>query len=44
MENVTNKKTLFVRNIPYSTTNDKLQEIFSEFGPIKSCFVVKDKG
>ncbi|XP_078000315.1 RNA-binding protein 28-like [Glandiceps talaboti] len=36
--------TLFVRNLPYSTTNDKLEETFSEIGPLKRCFVVKNKG
>ncbi|CAG5134175.1 unnamed protein product, partial [Candidula unifasciata] len=36
-------KTLFVRNIPYSATNESLEKVFSDIGPIKSCFVVKDK-
>ncbi|KAH9525143.1 hypothetical protein Btru_000425 [Bulinus truncatus] len=36
-------KTLFIRNLPYSTTNEKLEKIFSDIGPIKTCFVVKDK-
>ena len=37
-----NSKTLFVRNLPYSITNELLEEAFQEYGPIKSCFVVKD--
>ncbi len=37
-------RTLFVRNLPFSTTNDKLEELFGEVGPLKKCFVVKDKG
>ncbi|XP_059150152.1 RNA-binding protein 28-like [Physella acuta] len=36
-------KTLFIRNLPYSTTNEKLEKVFSEIGPIKSSFVVSDK-
>ncbi|CAH1251114.1 RBM19 [Branchiostoma lanceolatum] len=37
-------RTLFVRNLPYTTTNEKLEEIFSEAGPIKECFVVREPG
>ena len=37
-------KTLFVSNLPYSTTNDDLENVFSDIGPIKTCFVVSDKG
>ncbi|XP_078582455.1 RNA-binding protein 28-like isoform X3 [Branchiostoma floridae x Branchiostoma japonicum] len=37
-------RTLFVRNLPYTTTKDKLEEIFSEAGPIKECFVVREPG
>lgn len=40
----TSKKTLFVRNIPYSTKDADLEAVFSEYGPLKSCFTVKDKG
>ncbi|XP_072045384.1 LOW QUALITY PROTEIN: RNA-binding protein 28-like [Amphiura filiformis] len=38
------KCTLFVRNLPYDATNEGLEEVFSEVGPIKSCFVVKERG
>ena len=37
-------KTLFVRNLPFTTTNAKLETAFEDYGPIKSCFVVKDPG
>ncbi|XP_070550742.1 RNA-binding protein 28-like isoform X1 [Ptychodera flava] len=36
--------TLFVRNLPYSTTNEKLEEVFSDIGPLRRCFVVSKKG
>lgn len=37
-------KTLFVRNLPFSITNEKFEALFSEVGPVRTCFVVKDKG
>jgi len=37
-------KTLFVRNLPYSATDEQLEQLFSDIGPIKRCFVVKKKG
>ncbi|XP_043944556.1 RNA-binding protein 28 [Protopterus annectens] len=36
--------TLFVRNLPPSASNEQLLEVFSEVGPVKQCFVVRDKG
>ncbi|XP_018611631.2 RNA-binding protein 28 [Scleropages formosus] len=36
--------SLFVRNLPVSATNERLEEVFSELGPLKKCFVVKEKG
>ncbi|KAF3854733.1 hypothetical protein F7725_022788 [Dissostichus mawsoni] len=36
--------TLFVGSLPASASNERLEEIFSEIGPVKQCFVVRDKG
>ncbi|XP_070828199.1 RNA-binding protein 28 [Chaetodon trifascialis] len=36
--------TVFVRSLPDSASNERLEEIFSEIGPIKQCFVVREKG
>ncbi|XP_041110535.1 RNA-binding protein 28 [Polyodon spathula] len=36
--------TLFVRNLPATASSDRLVEIFSEIGPVKHGFVVKEKG
>lgn len=38
------QKVLFVRNLPLSTTDQHLENVFSEIGPIKRAFVVRDKG
>ena len=35
--------TLFVRRIPSGTTNQELEEFFSNYGPLRSCFVVDKK-
>ncbi|XP_053741219.1 RNA-binding protein 28 [Synchiropus splendidus] len=37
-------QTIFVRSLPQGATNERLEEIFSEIGPVKQCFVVKEKG
>ena len=37
------KKGLFVRNLPYCTTVEKLKEIFSHYGETKACCIIKDK-
>ena len=37
-------KTLFIRNLPFSTSNEDLEKVFSDIGPLKTCFVVSDKG
>lgn len=34
--------TLFVRNLPFDCENETLETLFSEFGPLRGCFVVKD--
>ncbi|XP_078139213.1 RNA-binding protein 28 isoform X2 [Centroberyx gerrardi] len=36
--------TVFVRSLPTSASNQRLEEIFSEIGPVKQCFVVNEKG
>ena len=36
------KKGLFVRNLPYSTTDEELKDFFSHYGETKGCFVVKN--
>uniref|UniRef100_A0A673LK48 RRM domain-containing protein n=1 Tax=Sinocyclocheilus rhinocerous TaxID=307959 RepID=A0A673LK48_9TELE len=35
--------TLFVRRLPATATNENLAEVFSEVGPLKNCFVVRDR-
>ncbi|XP_018519394.1 RNA-binding protein 28 isoform X2 [Lates calcarifer] len=37
-------QTIFVGSLPDSATNQRLEEIFSEIGPVKQCFVVREKG
>ena len=37
-------QTIYVSSLPHSATNERLEEIFSEIGPVKQCFVVKEKG
>ncbi|KAF3688901.1 RNA-binding protein 28 RNA-binding motif protein 28 [Channa argus] len=37
-------QTIFVSSLPASASNDRLEEIFSEIGPVKQCFVVREKG
>ncbi|KAM9854619.1 RNA-binding protein 28 [Aulostomus maculatus] len=37
-------QTLFVGSLPVSASNERLEEIFSEIGPVKQCFVVRNKG
>uniref|UniRef100_A0A3Q1H2J9 RNA-binding protein 28 n=1 Tax=Anabas testudineus TaxID=64144 RepID=A0A3Q1H2J9_ANATE len=37
-------QTIFVGSLPASASNERLEEIFSEIGPIKQCFVVREKG
>ena len=37
-------KTLFVRNLPYSTKDENLEAVFSKYGQLRSCFTVKERG
>ncbi|XP_035521368.1 RNA-binding protein 28 isoform X2 [Morone saxatilis] len=37
-------QTIFVGSLPASASNERLTEIFSEIGPVKQCFVVREKG
>ncbi|KAM7003429.1 LOW QUALITY PROTEIN: RNA-binding protein 28 [Tautogolabrus adspersus] len=37
-------QTIFVKSLPASASNERLEEIFSEIGPVKQCFVVREKG
>ncbi|XP_021573187.1 RNA-binding protein 28 isoform X2 [Carlito syrichta] len=36
--------TLFVGRLPRSARSEQLEELFSQVGPVKQCFVVTDKG
>merc|ERR1712212_914839 len=35
--------TIFVGNLPFDTRDEQLEKEFSEIGPIKRAFIVKDK-
>jgi len=37
-------KSLYVGNMPYSTTEDSLRELFEPFGPISEIRIIGDKG
>lgn len=36
-------KRLFVGSLPYTVTNDQLQELFSQVGPVESVNVITDR-
>ncbi|RHX99343.1 hypothetical protein DYB25_004182 [Aphanomyces astaci] len=36
--------TVFVRNLAYGTTQQQLEELFGDIGPVKKVSVIKDKG
>ncbi|CAN5962734.1 unnamed protein product [Sphagnum jensenii] len=38
------ERTVFVRSLPFSLSDAQLEEIFSELGPVRHCFTVKEKG
>ncbi|CAG8465746.1 2741_t:CDS:2 [Paraglomus occultum] len=44
MTNLQDKRlVLFVRKIPYDATDAQVEEFFSQIGPVRSCFTVKEK-
>ena len=36
-------KTLYVGNLPWSTTEDRLAEVFGAHGSVKSCRIISDR-
>lgn len=42
-DNMENKKKLFVGNLPWSMTQDGIQELFSEFGEITQVSLITDR-
>ena len=34
---------IYVGNLPYSTSEDDLRQMFGEYGPVKSANVIKDR-
>lgn len=40
---VDNSSTVFVRNLPFTTTDDQLKDFFATFGPVRYARVVVDK-
>jgi len=38
------KKVLFVQNVPYDTTDEEFEKAFSDVGPIRKCFLIREKG
>jgi RNA recognition motif-containing protein len=36
-------KKLYVGNLPYSVTEESLKALFSEFGPVESVVLIKDR-
>jgi RNA recognition motif-containing protein len=38
------KRTCFVRGVPTNVAEEQLLEVFGSIGPVKKCFLVRDKG
>lgn len=36
--------SVFVRNLPYGVTQEELEQLFGDVGPVKKVDVIKDKG
>lgn len=36
--------TLFIRGLPEDASSEKLEELFSDTGPVRQCFAVRQKG
>ncbi|EEY54646.1 uncharacterized protein PITG_19742, partial [Phytophthora infestans T30-4] len=36
--------SVFVRNLPFGVTQEELEHVFSEIGPVRKIDVIKDKG
>lgn len=36
--------SVFVRNLPYGITQEELEQLFGDIGPVKKVDVIKDKG
>ena len=36
--------SIFVRNLPFGVTQEELEKVFSDVGPVKKIDIIKDKG
>lgn len=37
-------KSIFVRNLPFGVSQEELEELFSDIGPVRKVSVIKSKG
>lgn len=37
-------RTLFIRGVDFAIDEKKLEEVFSDIGPVRTCFLVREKG
>jgi nucleolar protein 4 len=42
-DEVYSKNTIFVSTLPFDATKEDIEEFFSSVGPIRSCFIIKNK-